>query len=282
MTLKIEGKYEVLSELGEGSFGKIFKGVNVNTGVEIAVKIEKDEGGILLKNEAYMYRQLSDMTGIPTMRSFGVEDKYTYLVMDLLGGTLEELLQTHGGKMPLRMAIIIGLQMMKRVEELHKRGIIHRDIKPDNFLFGRDSTKSVLHIVDFGLAKYYVDSNKKHIERRTGRKMTGTSRYVSVNIHNGITPSRRDDVESVGYIMLYLLDGVLPWQNILCSDSERNEIITDYKKTDRLWEHFQHHSGEFITFIQYCRKLEFDEEPNYLYLNGLLKNLLRTMDLVTK
>ena len=276
MSLVIEGKYELSEKLGEGSFGKIFKGKNKNTGSPIAVKIEKDKGGLLLKNEARIYQQLAGLVGIPRMRSFGTEGKFSYLVMDLLGKTLEDVKKAQGGMVPLRIVIAIGLQMLKRLEELHKRGIVHRDVKPENFLFGLNESMSLLHVVDFGLARYYKDPSGKHIAMATGRKLTGTARYASLNIHRGLTPSRRDDLESTGYIMLYLLIGSLPWQGILSSEKEsRERKVCEVKSSNQLWEIFSDVPGEFITYLQYCRKLEFDSDPNYVYLTNLLKNLHR-------
>lgn len=262
----IEGKYELIEQLGEGSFGKIFRGKNTNTQDKVAIKIEKDESGALLRNEARIYRNLGAMIGIPRMRSYGSHDKYAYLVMDLLGRTLEDTLKIHG-KLSLRVVILIGIQMIQRIKDLHKNGIIHRDIKPENFIFGKNQDKSLLHIVDFGLAKYYVNSNREHILLESNRKLTGTATYVSLNIHEGKSPSRRDDMESIGYILIYLVEGELPWMNILTED------IIDKKQLSCLWEELQLCPGELITYIKYCRGLDYDSEPNYDYLIGLLKNI---------
>lgn len=282
MALTIESKYRIVDKLGEGAFGKIFRGVNTNTDAEVAIKVDKEEGGVLLRNEARIYRHLSGLVGIPTMRSFGVEGKFTYLVMDLLGNTLEDTRKLQGDAMSPRMVVLVGLQMLKRLEELHKKGIIHRDVKPDNFIFGVNEAKSTLHIVDFGLAKFYTDDTGKHIALDTGRKLTGTSRYASLSVHRGNTPSRRDDLESLGYVMLYLLGGELPWQGLTISESERNVVVAELKSECKLWEQFGKYPGEFVTYIQYCRRLGFEEEPNYTYLTGLLKNLQRILEPVAQ
>ena len=281
MNMIIEDKYELLEKIGEGTFGKIFRGKNKITEEFVAIKIEKDKnkGSILLKNEARIYQSVLGIFGVPSMRSYGMEGKYSYLVMDLLGQTLEDIKVKQGGRLPLRMTILLGLQMLKRVEDLHKKHIVHRDIKPANFVFGIDNKKSILHMVDFGLGRYYKDTDDVHTVLETGRKLTGTARFVSLNVHDGLTPSRRDDIESIGYILMYLLNGYLPWQDVTGVDKkDQDRNIGENKRKTCFWTVYQNIPGEFVTFILYCRKLSYDAEPNYEYLSCLLKNLHRLDD----
>lgn len=274
MTLIVEGKYRISSKIGEGSFGKIFSGVNANNNEKIAIKIEKSSESSLLKNEAMLYKLLEDCIGIPNLRSFGQEGIFNYMVIDLLGDSLEDLRSKCGGHFSLKTAIGIGLQMIRRIEVVHSLGVIHRDIKPDNFLI--DPKTNLVYLIDFGLARRYLDHNNKHFIQDSGRKLTGTARYASVNVHQGFTPSRRDDLESIGYVMLYLLNGRLPWQSIKCSDKEeRYKLIGENKLNTNFWECFSESPDEFIVYLNYCRRLEFDEDPDYEYLRNILVNLYK-------
>lgn len=274
MTLIVEGKYRITSKIGEGSFGKIFSGVNSNNNDKIAIKIEKSSESSLLKNEAKLYKLLEECVGIPKLRSFGQEGIFNYMVIDLLGDSLEGLRQKCGGSFSLKTVIGVGLQMLRRLEAIHNLGVIHRDIKPDNFLI--DPKTNLVYLIDFGLARRYIDRHNKHFKQDSGRKLTGTARYASINVHQGVTPSRRDDLESIGYVMLYLLNGRLPWQSIKSNDKEeRYKLIGEHKLNNNLWECFEDSPDEFIVFLNYCRKLDFDEDPDYEYLRNILVNLYK-------
>ena len=272
MTVIIDGKYKILKKLGEGSFGKIFSGINNNTKEEVAIKIEQDSNLSVLKNEARMYTALREIEGIPNIRAWGKEGKFNYLVIDHLGKSLEELKNNSSGKLSLKTVLLMGLQMITRMEAIHSYGILHRDIKPDNFLIGNDN-KNVLYLIDFGLSKAYLKRGK-HVAIERNRNITGTARYVSINVHKGILPSRRDDMESIGYILLYLLNGDLPWQGLNVKKEEKNKLIGDIKSNIKLWELYSDTiPGEIFLFIEYCKKLHYDEEPDYQYLKNIINNL---------
>ena len=274
MTLVVEGKYRILSKIGEGSFGKIFQGVNSHTDETVAIKIEKSSESSLLKNEAKIYKLLEDNPGIPKLRSFGKEGVFNYMVMDLLGKSLEDCRVNCGGTLSLKTVLGLGVQMLRRIETIHDNGIIHRDIKPDNFLIKEGS--NLVNVIDFGLARRYTDKNGNHIKEETGRKLTGTARYASLNVHRGYTPSRRDDLESIGYVLLYLLLGKLPWQSIKCNDKDKRYLlIGEAKASVPLWQHFPNVPDEFILYLNHCQKLEHDEDPDYDYLRNIFINLYK-------
>lgn len=273
MSLIVEGKYRIDSKIGEGSFGKIFSGTNINNGQVVAIKIEKADDNSLLKNESKIYKLLEEVPGIPKLRAFGREGQFNYMVIDKLGKSLEDLRLDHGGNFSLKTVLALGIAMLKRIELVHNCGVLHRDIKPDNFLV---KDNSIICLIDFGLARRFITKDNSHITMNEGRKLTGTARYASTNIHMGYTPSRRDDLESIGYVLAYLLVGSLPWQAVKCSDkAKRYEMIGREKTSKPLWDQLKNVPGELIIFIQYCRQLDFAEDPDYIYLRNLLGNLYK-------
>lgn len=277
MSIVIENKYRIINRIGEGAYGSIFEGHNTNTGEKVAIKISEMNSNILLKNEARIYNALSDVDGIPIIRSYGMTGKYSYLVMNLLGNSLEYFKEQCGGRLTLKCVLMIGVKLLERIKTIHQKGIIHRDIKPDNILFGRGEDEDKLFLIDFGLAKTYMDSQGGHIDITYDNGLVGTREFVSVNIHNGYTPSRRDDLESLGYLLVYLLQGSTPWSNINIIDTEeKNKQIGGIKTMKSVWMMFDDDiPGEFVLFIMYCRKLEFSQEPDYNYLKILLTNLYK-------
>lgn len=276
MSVIIEGTYRIINRIGEGAFGSIFEGYNINTNEKVAIKISEMDSSVLLKNEARIYNALSNISGIPTIRSYGMTGKYSYLVLNLLGNSLECYKEKCGGSLSLKCVLMIGIKLLERIKTIHQAGILHRDIKPDNILFSVDPDDDTLFLIDFGLAKSYIDSRGNHIESSAANSLIGTREYASINTHNNVSQSRRDDLETIGYLLIYLLNGTLPWQDINIIDTEeRNLQIKEIKTMKSLWLLFNDVPGELILFIMYCRNLHFSEEPNYNYLKILLSNLYK-------
>ena len=267
----IVGKtYRLIKKIGEGSFGKIYNAQHKDSGKEIAVKlITKENHQTLFENEILMYERLKGSKYIPSLYASGSEGKYNYFVMPLLEQNLEQLRASYGAQMNMNVILHLGVQMLNALEFVHEKGILHRDIKPANFLLKTNAENiSELYLIDFGLAGLYYYQDK-HIPMKTGEKTMGTPRYMSVNVQQGFTASRRDDVESLGYILIFLQKGELPWQN----SGEMSQAI----KQTFGWAYASNIVGEFILFNQYCKNLSFSVKPNYDYLRNVLTNLSQTL-----
>jgi len=272
ISLIVERKYRVISKIGEGTFGKIFKGINIHTNTYVAIKIEKTTDSNLLMYEAKIYKNLEQTKGIPKMLSFGKEGKFNYLVLTMFDESLDELKDICGGTLSLKSVLHIALQIIEKLRDIHNNGIIHRDIKPENFIIDRKTND--VYVIDFGLAKRYLDTDNSHIIMENNRKLTGTARYASINNHNGLCPSRRDDLESLGHVLIYLLKGCLPWQGVHDDEKEtKYKMIGDVKQKTNLLEQFPDIQGEWLTYMLYCRTLEYDEDPDYEYLINIFNNL---------
>ena len=214
--------------------------------------------------------------GLPEVKAFGCNDDYNILIMELLGQSLENLFQARNRKFSLKTTLMLGIQMIERIEYIHSRKFIHRDIKPDNFAMGRNKNGHILYILDFGLSKkFWSSSRQSHIPFITGKKLTGTARYASVNALSGYEQSRRDDLESIGYIIMYFLRGNLPWQGLKVNKKEdRYKKICEIKKeytSEKLCKGFP---KELEIFMDYIKQLDFTEVPDYDYLRNLLKKIM--------
>jgi serine/threonine protein kinase len=205
---------------------------------------------------------------------------YDVMVMDLLGTNLGDLFHECGSQFSIKTVLMLADQMISRLEYLHNMNMLHRDIKPENFVMGVGNTKNTLYLVDFGLSKAFRDvKTNQHMSFRDGKSLTGTVRYASVNTHQGIEATRRDDLESVGYVLVYFLRGFLPWQGIARKQSKRYRYskVGDMKKTIRLEDLCDGCPKEFVEFLRYCRGLEFMERPDYARLRRIFRDLLKNL-----
>lgn len=236
----IGNKYKIISKFGEGNFGTIYRGINIRTDEEVAIKTEPLNNALgILKKEAQIYQYIGKTPGFPQVKWFGVDDKNRYMVIDLLGESIRERIERNG-KFSFKHTMIFGEQMIERIETLHSKKMIHRDIKPDNFLFGKKQNNDVLHLIDFGFSKPYEDEYGIHIPERKNCSLIGTPNFVSVNVKNGIEPSRRDDLESIIYVMIFMVN-----------NEERNNNI-------------------FKILLNCIFKLEFSDTPDYDYIKNII------------
>ncbi|CAL9123962.1 casein kinase I isoform delta-like [Musa troglodytarum] len=276
MEPRVGDKFRLGRKIGSGSFGEIYLGTNIQTNEEVAIKLEnvKTKHPQLLY-ESKLYKILQGGTGIPNVRWYGIEGEYNVLVMDLLGPSLEDLFNFCGRKFSLKTVLMLADQMINRVEFVQSKYFLHRDIKPDNFLMGLGRRANQVYIIDFGLAKKYRDSSThQHIPYRENKNLTGTARYASVNTHLGIEQSRRDDMESLGYVLMYFLRGSLPWQGLKAgTKKQKYEKISERKVATSIEALCRGYPSEFASYFHYCRSLRFDDKPDYAYLKRLFRDL---------
>ena len=250
--------------------------VNVADNKKVAVKVENKEKGLnLLEKESFYLYNLKGV-GLPEVISFGYSGKHNILVQSLLGESLGKIFYKNKNIFSLKDICMFSIQILHRIEHVHSKYIIHRDIKPENFLIG-DPDKYLIYIIDFGLSKKYKSSRtNKHVQFRLTKKFTGTARYASLNAIRGAEQSRRDDLEAIGYVLLYFLRGNLPWQGMLVRNKEeRYSKILEKKRLTTAEELCKGFPKEFCTYIDYTRNLGFEEEPNYEHLRNLFDVIIK-------
>lgn len=274
--------YKVGRKIGEGSFGVIFEGTNLLNNQTVAIKFEpRKSDAPQLRDEYRTYKILNNCFGIPQVYYFGQEGLHNTLVIDLLGPSLEDLFDMCGRKFSVKTVVMTAKQMILRMQTVHEKNLIYRDIKPDNFLIGRPHTKgaNVVHLVDFGMAKLYRDpKTKQHIPYRERKSLSGTARYMSINTHLGREQSRRDDLESLGHVFMYFLRGSLPWQGLkAATNKQKYEKIGETKQSTSIATLCEGFPEEFGIYLNYVRKLGFQEEPDYDFLRELFTKVLKSM-----
>lgn len=268
-------------KLGSGGFGDIFFGQNLKTSEDIAVKIEASKSDSQLKLEAQFLNLLKGGEGIPKIHYFLSTSQFNFMIIDLLGPSLDILFDHFRNNIDIRTLMLIFKQMLMRIEFIHSRHIIHRDVKPENFLIGIKSNSHIVYLIDYGLAKVYRDMKSgEHIKYKDGKELTGTARYASIFTHLGIEQSRRDDLECLGFSIIYLYKGRLPWQGLKVKNSkEKNRQIMNKKLKIRLSELCDGLPYQIERYFEYVRALIFDEKPDYSYLHLLIDEVIQVLNI---
>jgi serine/threonine protein kinase len=259
----LANKYKLLEKLSQGSFGKVFKAENIRTGEIVAIKTEvKSKEQKSLKMEAKIYQYLANTEGIPQLKWFGATNNVNYLVTNLLEHSVTSLVKKYG-RLSIKTVLLLGTQMIERLEILHGHYLIHRDIKPDNFMINISDKTNKVFLIDFGFCKRY-NYEGNHIEFKMNKTLIGTPNYVSLNVHKGCEPSRRDDLESCLYVMIYMLFG-----KFFSINGEEPLKILVLKKEQLT------NIPRFLTIaINYVRTLRFEEEPDYKYIIRIFSELI--------
>ncbi|KAH9406581.1 Casein kinase I isoform gamma-2 [Tyrophagus putrescentiae] len=269
----INDRYKVIKLIGEGAFGEIYCAEEVNGGTKFAVKFESlDRSFLQLPIEHRVYQSIGNAVGFAQCVFYQQSSTESVIVMSLLGQNLKELFQMCNRTFSLKTVLRIAIQSISRLEVLHGKNFIYRDIKPDNFVLGQSGTQGekTIHLVDFGMAKEYIDRvTQRHIRLRSNRPMLGTARFMSCNAHFNYELSRRDDLESLGYMFLYFLKGSVPWSALLQSSLSESTPMKQLQKIGSMKQAlspediFENCPEEFARYLSYCRNLGFEETPAY-------------------
>ena len=269
----INDRYKLLKRIGSGAFGLIFSAKNVNTNEIVAIKLEPTAQTDTLTHEAAVLMKLSGISGIPNLRFYGVPDHNRYMVIDLLGKSLQTISSEHKKSVPIEIVRMYAKQMVQIIQAVHERGFVHRDIKPPNFMTGsgpnpstnenEKNTSDKIFLIDFGMSRTYIDDKTKAHRcnklRTTG--IIGTPRYVSINVHDGNEPSRRDDLISIMYVVVYLVKGRLPWKAAASPES-----VAQIKKTILPEELFLDMPPSYLDIFKYLSTMSYEEAPKYSHI----------------
>lgn len=271
----VNGQWCIEKEIGKGGFGQLYEGTEIRTGRKVAIKVEPIVAkSPQLQYESRLYRTFSGGVGIPSLHWYGRDGACNALVMDLMGPSLEDLFRSCERRFSLKTVLMLADQMISRMEYLHGRKFLHRDVKPENFLVGTGQDAGTVHIIDFGFVKKFCDKENKHIPYREGKGWIGTTRYACIAAHLGFEQGRRDDLEALGYVLLYFLSGSLPWQGLRepTHSGLKRRIATIKQKisTEDLCKGLP---SEFHEYFRHVRGLRFEEKPDYAMLQKMFKQL---------
>eukprot|EP00760_Papus_ankaliazontas_P011462 PhM_4_TR14792/c0_g1_i1/m.48045 len=263
----VGGRFTLLAKVGAGSFGEVFVARDNTTNLPCTAKVQKAVKHSQLHKEYVVYKELHrvyfNAVGFAQVLYYGVEGDFEVMVMELLGPSLEEIFNHCNRCLSAATVLTLGEQLLLTLERVHALGFLHRDLKPSNCVMGRGSTSHYVHLIDFGLCSRYVRSNGRHVDIREERPFVGTTRFCSLNVHLGVETSRRDDLESLGYVLMYLYLGGLPWQAIKATTKETmRRLVMECKvsSVDNLLQQLPPCLADFVTT---ARRAGFESVPEY-------------------
>lgn len=266
----INDRYKLLKRIGSGAFGLIFSAKNVNTGEIVAIKLEPTAQVDTLTHEAAILMKLSGISGIPNLRYYGVPDHNRYMVIDLLGKSLQTISSEYKKSVPVEIVRIYAKQMVQIIQAVHEKGFVHRDIKPPNFMTGlyrseneTENNTDKIFLIDFGMSRTYIDDKTRahRCNKIRTSGIIGMPRYVSINVHDGNEPSRRDDLISIMYVVIYLVKGRLPWKAAASPES-----VAQIKKTILPEDLFFEMPPTYLEIFKYLCTMSYDEAPDYSHI----------------
>ena len=268
-------KYKIKSKISKLDFNDVYLGKNILDNELVAIKVEKKNVRLpLLESEAFLLYSIKGL-GIPKFITYGQTKSFRVLIMSLLGQNLEDIFRQNEKQFSLQEICLIAIQVLERIQLVHSHYFIHRNIKPDNFVIGKEDP-NIIYLVDFGLSKKYRSSKtKKHIKFNYTGKLIGTLRFSSANALRGGEQSRKDDLISIGYMIIYFLMKKLPWQFIK-EKNETERYVKIYKMKREITNEVlcRFLPKEMLDYMRYVQRLGFEENPDYKYLKNLFKSIL--------
>ncbi|KAJ6482164.1 kinase-like domain-containing protein [Mycena vitilis] len=297
MDFTFGNKYRLEEEIAVGGCGQVFLGVHNVAGKEVAIKLEPAIAKHSpLKQESKIYKTLMGGTGVPWVMWSGRQGDYNVMVIDLLGPSLEDLFKMCNRHFSLKTVLLLADQLISRIEFIHTHGLVHRDVKPANFVMGTGKAASMVNVIDFGLAKKFRDSRTLlHIPyKQDDFHGVGTSLFAAISTHLGVESSRRDDLESLAYMLIYFLRGTLPWRKLRAPAAPPSTYLTGsapYNPVSATWDLIRDAKlaaeplltcglpPEFDVLFRYARGLEFDDLPDYAGLRALFRGLAERLDI---
>jgi len=292
----IDSRFVLEIKIGQGSFGKVYVAWDQQEQTKVAVKIDqpKNNKRSVFDREIDIMKKVNDCTRVPSLLWHGSISSHTrsgknlsekesfvnrqFMVLDLQGMSLSILWKNYITYFSLKTVLMLGIEIVRILEEVHSTGVLHRDIKPANFVISRGDRGRTIYILDFGLSVMYTRRDGSHVDYRESCRRCGTARYSSINTHKRIRQSRRDDLEAAGYVLLLFLRD-LPWKQKKGESPEKKWKRILYEKTkwtpSVLCSNFDGGVRElFVSYFDYCRNLEFNAKPNYDYLTNLFAQAL--------